>query len=191
MASLRRALTIAPRLRPVPTTTTVRPVLLTQRPASSLSSQSRPATDRKSAAAAEEASEDLDALNDPGMNGNFPDPSQTSALPLKRSLRDPYGPGDGTRWWDPVERRNYGEPVHEDNDILGVFSTEEYTHFTPGWGGVLMVSSPILSSSERHDTIWFTRWMLIRCSPDRAASSSVLVPYAPWFTATTRTEYVH
>jgi NADH dehydrogenase (ubiquinone) 1 beta subcomplex subunit 8 len=28
--------------------------------------------------------------------------------------------------------------VHEDNDILGVFSPEEYRHFTPGWGAVLM-----------------------------------------------------
>jgi len=66
------------------------------------------------------------------QNGHYPDPSLTSALPLKRSLRDPYG-----NWWDPQERRNYGEPVHEDNDILGAFSTEEYTHFTPAWGVVL------------------------------------------------------
>ncbi|KXL51488.1 MAG: hypothetical protein FE78DRAFT_118889, partial [Acidomyces sp. 'richmondensis'] len=65
-------------------------------------------------------------------NGHYPDPSLTSALPLKRSLRDPYG-----NWWDPQERRNYGEPVHEDNDILGIFSTEEYRHFTPAWGAVL------------------------------------------------------
>jgi len=48
-------------------------------------------------------------------------------------MRDPYD-----EWWDPQERRNYGEVVHEDNDILGVFSTENYTHFTPGWGLVLM-----------------------------------------------------
>lgn len=40
--------------------------------------------------------------------------------------------------WDPQERRNYGETVHEDNDILGIFSTEEYTHFKPGWGAVLL-----------------------------------------------------
>ena len=33
-----------------------------------------------------------------------------------------------------MERRNYGEPVHEDNDILGMFSVETYTHFKPGWG---------------------------------------------------------
>lgn len=54
---------------------------------------------------AEQASEDL---SDPNMNGNYPDPSTTSALPLKRQFRDPYGD-----WWDKQERRNYGEPVHE------------------------------------------------------------------------------
>jgi NADH dehydrogenase (ubiquinone) 1 beta subcomplex subunit 8 len=47
--------------------------------------------------------------------------------PLKRQLRDPHGP-----WWDMQDRRNYGEPVHQDNDILGVFSLEEYTHSTAG-----------------------------------------------------------
>jgi NADH dehydrogenase (ubiquinone) 1 beta subcomplex subunit 8 len=46
---------------------------------------------------------------------------------VKRQFRDPYGD-----WWDKQERRNYGEPVHEDNDILGMFSLEEYTHSTPG-----------------------------------------------------------
>jgi NADH dehydrogenase (ubiquinone) 1 beta subcomplex subunit 8 len=30
--------------------------------------------------------------------------------------------------------------VHEDNDILGVFSPDEYTHFKPGWGAVLFGS---------------------------------------------------
>ena len=36
------------------------------------------------------------------------------------------------------ERRNYGEPPHQDNDILGVFSTEPYSHFKPGFGAVLL-----------------------------------------------------
>ncbi|CZT22260.1 uncharacterized protein RCC_08129 [Ramularia collo-cygni] len=84
----------------------------------------------------EEASEEL--ITQPGedinMNGNYPDPSLTSALPLKRQFRDPYAD-----WWDPQERRNYGEPIHEDNDILGIFTPEEYTHFKPGWGAVLLV----------------------------------------------------
>lgn len=44
----------------------------------------------------------------------------------KRALRDPYAD-----WWDKQERRNFGEPVHEDNDVLGVFSTEPYTHAKP------------------------------------------------------------
>ncbi|KJX99735.1 NADH:ubiquinone oxidoreductase 20.1kD subunit like protein [Zymoseptoria brevis] len=85
----------------------------------------------------EQASEEL--IMQPGedvnMNGNYPDPSTTSALPLKRQFRDPYAD-----WWDPQERRNYGEPIHEDNDILGIFTTESYTHFKPGWGGVLLGS---------------------------------------------------
>jgi NADH dehydrogenase (ubiquinone) 1 beta subcomplex subunit 8 len=65
----------------------------------------REATPDKPVEQAEQASEDL---SDPNMNGNYPDPSKTSALPLKRQFRDPRG-----EWWDPQERRNYGEPVHE------------------------------------------------------------------------------
>lgn len=45
----------------------------------------------------------------------------------KRQFRDPHA-----GWWDPQERRNYGEPVHEDNDILGMLSPEEHTHGTTG-----------------------------------------------------------
>jgi NADH dehydrogenase (ubiquinone) 1 beta subcomplex subunit 8 len=71
----------------------------------------REATPDKSAEQAEQASEDL---SDPNMNGNYPDPSKTSALPLKRQFRDPRG-----QWWDPQERRNYGEPVHEVRTMLG------------------------------------------------------------------------
>ncbi|CZT49905.1 hypothetical protein WAI453_007263 [Rhynchosporium graminicola] len=61
---------------------------------------------------------------DPGMNGGYINPP-----PIKRQFRDPHAD-----WWDKQERRNYGEPVHEDNDILGMFSPEEYTHTTPGKG---------------------------------------------------------
>ncbi|KAF8254085.1 NADH:ubiquinone oxidoreductase subunit [Wilcoxina mikolae CBS 423.85] len=61
---------------------------------------------------------------DPGMNGGYVNP-----VPEKRQFRDPYGD-----WWDKQERRNYGEPVHEDNDILGRFTPEEYTWTTPGKG---------------------------------------------------------
>ena len=58
------------------------------------------------------------------QNGQYDNPPA-----IKRSHRDPYAD-----WWDKQERRNFGEPVHEDNDILGVFSTEDYTHVTPGKG---------------------------------------------------------
>lgn len=54
------------------------------------------------------------------QNGNYPNPPA-----VKRAFRDPNGD-----WWDKQERRNFGEPVHEDNDILGVFSPEQYTHVT-------------------------------------------------------------
>ncbi|KAL2009304.1 hypothetical protein VTN00DRAFT_7498 [Thermoascus crustaceus] len=61
-------------------------------------------------------------ISDPNMNGNYQNPPR-----LKRALRNPHAD-----WWDKQERRNFGEPVHEDNDILGVFSPEQYTHATPG-----------------------------------------------------------
>lgn len=67
-------------------------------------------------------------IDDPGMNGGYINPP-----PIPRQFRDPYAD-----WWDKQERRNYGEPVHEDNDILGMFSPEIDTHFTPGWGAVCL-----------------------------------------------------
>lgn len=78
----------------------------------------REARPDKPVEAAEQGSEDIAGSDpnmdpgDPAMNGNYPDPSATSALALKRQFRDPYGGPDGP-WWDPQERRNYGEPVHE------------------------------------------------------------------------------
>ncbi|KAF2112157.1 hypothetical protein BDV96DRAFT_614455 [Lophiotrema nucula] len=71
---------------------------------------------------------EVQELDDPNLNGGYINPP-----PMKRSLRDPYGD-----WWDKQERRNFGEPCHEDEDILGMLSLHEYNHFTPGWGGVLM-----------------------------------------------------
>jgi NADH dehydrogenase (ubiquinone) 1 beta subcomplex subunit 8 len=67
-------------------------------------------------------------LADPLQNGGYINPP-----PEKRSKRDPYGD-----YWDKQERRNYGEPCHEDHDILGVLSLHDYDHFKPGWGFVLM-----------------------------------------------------
>ena len=67
------------------------------------------------------------------QNGGYVNPTN-HPYPLKRQFRDPYHP-----WWDKQERRDFGEPVHEDNDILGMFSLEEYTHMSPAralllWG---------------------------------------------------------
>lgn len=62
------------------------------------------------------------------QNGGYENPPA-----VKRQFRDPYGD-----WWDKQDRRNFGEPVHEDNDILATFSTEPYTHFTAGKGFFLL-----------------------------------------------------
>lgn len=59
----------------------------------------------------------LTDAEDPGMNGGYVNPPR-----VKRQFRDPHGD-----WWDKQERRNFGEPVHEDHDVLGVFSPYEYT----------------------------------------------------------------
>nr|POE69077.1 hypothetical protein CFP56_72784 [Quercus suber] len=130
MASVRLALRLGPRaqsMRPAPVSRTLP---IAQRSYASASTvMPRPASGEKPASEAEQANEDLEDVN---MNGNYPDPSLTSALPIKRQHRDPYGD-----WWDKQERRNYGEPLHEDNDILGIFSPEDYTHFTPGKGLLL------------------------------------------------------
>ena len=67
-------------------------------------------------------------MADRGQNGGYINPPAEL-----RSKRDPHAD-----WWDKQERRNYGEPVHEDNDILGALSLHDYDHFTPGWGGVLL-----------------------------------------------------
>ena len=66
------------------------------------------------------------------QNGGYINPPA-----IKREHRDPYAD-----WWDKQERRNFGEPLHEDNDILGRFALEDYTHMTPSkalvmWGGFI------------------------------------------------------
>ncbi|KAI4658430.1 uncharacterized protein J4E79_006836 [Alternaria viburni] len=67
-------------------------------------------------------------LTDPNQNGGYINPPAE-----KRGNRDPYGD-----YWDKQERRNYGEPCHEDNDIMGVLALHDYNHFTPQWGFVLL-----------------------------------------------------
>ncbi|TVY37936.1 hypothetical protein LSUB1_G003159 [Lachnellula subtilissima] len=69
---------------------------------------------------------ELTAAQDPDMNGGYISPP-----PIKRQFRDPHAD-----WWDKQERRNYGEPVHEDADIMGMFSPEEYTWVKPGKGAL-------------------------------------------------------
>ena len=54
---------------------------------------------------------------------------------IKRQFRDPHAD-----WWDKQERRNYGEPVHEDHDTLGIFSPYEYTHVKPGKGALQLLA---------------------------------------------------
>ncbi|KAK2787659.1 hypothetical protein FQN52_007150 [Onygenales sp. PD_12] len=65
---------------------------------------------------------------DPEMTGGYQNPPAE-----KRQFRSPY-----TKWWDQQDRRNFGEPVHEDNDILNIFSTEKYSHFKPAKGFFLL-----------------------------------------------------
>jgi NADH dehydrogenase (ubiquinone) 1 beta subcomplex subunit 8 len=55
------------------------------------------------------------------QNGGYVNPPR-----IKRQFRDPHAD-----WWDKQERRNFGEPVHEDHDMLGMFSPYEYTWVTP------------------------------------------------------------
>jgi NADH dehydrogenase (ubiquinone) 1 beta subcomplex subunit 8 len=61
------------------------------------------------------------------QNGGWINPPR-----IKRQYRDPHGD-----WHDKQERRNWGEPVHEDNDILGIFSLYDYTHMSPGMAGIM------------------------------------------------------
>ncbi|KAJ5389273.1 uncharacterized protein N7496_000341 [Penicillium cataractarum] len=63
-------------------------------------------------------------VEDPLQNGGYQNPPR-----VKRQFRDPYG-----GWWDKQEKRNFGEPVHEENEILGVFSPEQYNHVSSGKG---------------------------------------------------------
>ncbi|ORY66183.1 uncharacterized protein BCR38DRAFT_340298 [Pseudomassariella vexata] len=68
----------------------------------------------------------LTDAEDPGQNGGYINPP-----PIKRQFRDPYGD-----WWDKQERRNFGEPVHEDHDVMGMFTPHEYTWVSPGKGAL-------------------------------------------------------
>lgn len=112
-----------------------RPAFRTQRPMTLIPHQTFVTSQVRRATAEEEANDPN--VTDPGMNGGYP------MFPaIKRQHRDPYGD-----WWDKQDRRNFGEPVHEDNDILGIFATEDYDHVSPGKGA-----------------IWFGTFVLTFCS---------------------------
>ncbi|POS77321.1 NADH:ubiquinone oxidoreductase 20.1kD subunit [Diaporthe helianthi] len=66
----------------------------------------------------------LSDVEDPNMNGGYIQPA-----PVKRQFRDPLGD-----WWDKQERRNYGEPCHEDYDQMGIFTPHVYTWVSPKKG---------------------------------------------------------
>ena len=55
------------------------------------------------------------------QNGGYINPPY-----IKRQHRDPYAD-----WDDPQERRNFGEPLHENNDELMMLSPFDYTWATP------------------------------------------------------------
>ena len=73
---------------------------------------------------------DADPVSDAEQNGGYVNPPR-----VKRQFRDPHAD-----WWDKQERRNYGEPVHEDNDVLAIFSPHEYTHTPPGKGALQLLA---------------------------------------------------
>ena len=79
------------------------------------------------------------------QNGGYINPPR-----IKRQFRDPYGD-----WWDKQERRNFGEPVHEDNDILGIFSPYEYTWASTG-KAVLLFSSFVATLLGGISIVYFT-----------------------------------
>ena len=58
------------------------------------------------------------------QNGGYVNPPR-----VKRQFRDPHAD-----WWDKQERRNFGEAVHEDNDMLGMFTPYQYTWVSPAKG---------------------------------------------------------
>ncbi|PFH58100.1 hypothetical protein XA68_14145 [Ophiocordyceps unilateralis] len=93
----------------------------------------------------------LSEVEDPEMNGGYINPPR-----IKRQHRDPYAD-----WWDPQERRNFGEPVHEDNDTLGIFSPYEYTWTTDG-PALIMIGSFLAVALTMSGIVYLTY-------PDRPA----------------------
>ncbi|KAI9309364.1 hypothetical protein BJ944DRAFT_258691 [Cunninghamella echinulata] len=59
-----------------------------------------------------------EVLEDPQI-GDYPN------LPRKSvQTRGPFG------WWDPQDKRNFGEPVHEEDELFGVWAPDLH-HYSP------------------------------------------------------------
>jgi len=64
------------------------------------------------------------------QNGGFINPPA-----VKRQFRDPTAD-----WWDKQERRNFGEPLHEDNELVSIMAPYEYD-FTTGKAAFAMAAT--------------------------------------------------
>lgn len=85
------------------------------------------------------------------QNGGYVNPPR-----IKRQFRDPHAD-----WWDKQERRNFGEPVHEDHDMLGMFTPYEYTWVSPA-KGLLQIGAFVA-------TFLGMCWVVKATYPDRPA----------------------
>ncbi|BFZ53373.1 hypothetical protein PYCC9005_000396 [Savitreella phatthalungensis] len=69
----------------------------------------------------------------PSLPGHVSDPTQnigdypTDIPKVNRQLRNPYRSYDNQQ-----ERRNFGETLQEEDEVLAVFTPDVHTHVTPG-----------------------------------------------------------
>ncbi|KAI9492064.1 hypothetical protein BDB00DRAFT_830040 [Zychaea mexicana] len=57
-----------------------------------------------------------EVIEDPQI-GDYPNLPRWSA-----QTRGPFG------WWDPQDKRNFGEPVHEEDELMGVWAPDLHTY---------------------------------------------------------------
>ncbi|KAH6657507.1 NADH:ubiquinone oxidoreductase subunit [Truncatella angustata] len=91
----------------------------------------------------------LTEAEDPNQNGAYINPPR-----VKRQFRDPHAD-----WWDKQERRNFGEPVHEDHDMMGMFTPHEYTWVSPA-KGALQIGAFVA-------TVFGLCWVIAQVYPDK------------------------
>ncbi|WFD29924.1 hypothetical protein MSPP1_000938 [Malassezia sp. CBS 17886] len=66
------------------------------------------------------------------------------AMPKETQQFRPHSPN----WWDPQERRNYGEVLHEEDDVLNMWSPDKYkTKPTKALGDFLIAVGALASFS--------------------------------------------